>query len=119
MERYLQPCCLDTLAMNQPKSDKAKYTETTTVGDDDDSIISVNETRVWLLKVPQFLFEKWTEIPDPNVDLGSVVINEYFSHNLTSSSTTSTTTTKPNETPKVKNLINACLSICLDISIAQ
>lgn len=42
--------------------------------DFDDRIIDVNERRVWLLKVPNFLYESWNEISAPNTDLGKVIV---------------------------------------------
>lgn len=43
---------------------------------DDAHVIEVSERRVWLLKVPQFLYDTWSEVTVPNVDLGSVVVEK-------------------------------------------
>ena len=45
-------------------------------GNNNEGIVTVNNRTVWLLKVPQFLHRNWSEITDPNIDLGSVRIKD-------------------------------------------
>jgi transcription initiation factor TFIIF subunit beta len=45
------------------------------VGDEDDDLKLDNaDTKVWLVKVPKFLFERWNTIDEDNINLGSVRI---------------------------------------------
>lgn len=59
--------------------------------DYDDRIIDVNDRRVWLLKVPQFLYNSWSEFSTPNTDLGIVRIEN---------------TGNPGEIPKISMILN-------------
>ena len=55
----------------------------------DDRIIDVDERRVWLLKVPNFLYDHWTEATVPNTDLGVVRVES-----------------KPGEAPQISLSLN-------------
>ena len=39
-----------------------------------DTVVEVIDRRVWLLKVPHFLYDSWSDLSVPNTDLGTVTI---------------------------------------------
>ncbi len=61
--------------MTMKKTDTQQRMETD-VGfeEDEELLLNRKDTKVWLVKVPNFLFEQWTTITEPNVDIGRLCI---------------------------------------------